>query len=123
MITIKLSYVFKKSEHPVGSDVSIPIGVKKAKFSCNGHINLRYIGDVGGTPLNATNSLEFPIINGRSPNTFSVQFYSANVDQFIIFVEEIGGIPDPNYFLDRPTVIEEIISPDSTEQEVNNDAV
>lgn len=78
------------------------------------------LGTIGTAPINQCVDIEFPIVNGKSPCKFT-SIGENNTYQLLI--TEIGGTPDPNYFSDTPTVIPEIIPDDSTEQEVNNDAI
>lgn len=46
------------------------------------------------------NHIEFPIINGKSPCTFTFRTYSGSTSgtNINLFVEELGGVADPNYF-------------------------
>lgn len=67
--------------------------------------------------MNVGTSFEFPIIDGKSPNTFTIEYWEASATTLHILINELGGIPDPNYFSDTPTVIPEIISDEPTEQE------
>lgn len=88
----------------------LPFGVKSARIRCDPTATIEGIGICN----TAT-------INGKSPCKFR---NLSSIDTTIqIMVEKIGGIPDPNYFSDEPTVIPEIIQHESEEQEVNNDAV
>lgn len=50
-------------------------------------------------------------------------YWGDSTKQIEIVVEELGGIPDPNYFSDTPTVIPEIIPDEPTEQEEKKDAI
>lgn len=119
-----LRFTFNKESYPRGSSISLPYGLKKIKIKVDtGLVTIRELGNIGGGYINIINSIEFPIVDGKSPNTFTIMYWTENTKEIEVFVEELGGIPNPNYFSDTPTVIPEIIPDDSTEQEVNNDAV
>ena len=64
------------------------------------------IGPIGTTAINACTSLEFPIINGTSPNTFTTTFGGMETLTIYVLVEELGGIPDPDYFTREVTASE-----------------
>lgn len=115
---MKLLYVFNKVDFPSGSKIFLPIGIKKIKIRGNaGACSIKELGYISASPINSLPSMEFPIINGKSPNSFTIANWTNEAIDVNILVEELGGIPDPNYFLDTPTVIPEIISDDPTEQE------
>lgn len=67
--------------------------------------------------------IEFPIIAGKSPNTFTISYWDANATVLYILINELGGVPDPNYFSDTTTVIPEIITDEPPEQEEKKDAI
>lgn len=118
---MKLIFRVVKSE---GNSITIPFGIKKCKLVAEGGtIVLENVGPIGSIYINNTIDTEFPIINGKSPCVFKVNSWGSTGSALNIFVTELGGIPDPNYFSNKPTVIEEIISADSTEGEVNKDAI
>lgn len=121
---MQLLYTFNKSTHPQGSKITIPFGIKKMKirFDVDGG-SISEIGWITAQPFNTSTPIEFPIINGRSPNTFTISYLGSNATNVEILLQELGGIPDPNYFSDTPTVIPEIISDEPTEQEEKKDAI
>lgn len=88
-----------------------------------GYSTIKELGSVGTEPFNIGYPYEFPIIDGKSPNTFTIEYWDPNAKLLRILITEIGGIPDPNYFSDAPTVIPEIITNEPTEQEVKKDAI
>lgn len=115
---MKLLYRFDKSEYPVKSKVTLPVGIKKAKITfLGGYCTIAELGSIGTQPMSICVPFEFPIIDGKSPNTFTIEYWEASASALYILINEIGGIPDPNYFSDTPTVIPEIISDEPTEQE------
>lgn len=121
---MKLLYGFNKSVYPNGSKVTLPVGIKKAKFMfLGGYCTIKEVGSIGNHPMNISIPIEFPIIDGKSPNTFTIDYWDTNAKILYILIAEIGGIPDPNYFSDTPTVIPEIISDEPTEQEEKKDAI
>lgn len=105
---MQLLYKFNKSTHPQGSKITIPFGIKKMKirFDVDGG-SISEIGWITAQPFNSSTSIEFPIINGRSPNTFTLSYLGSNTSNVEILLQELGGIPDPNYFSDEPTEQEE----------------
>ena len=50
-----------------------------------------FYGSFSTTPL----TLEFPVIDGKSPCYFKVRQASENAGYLSLNVEEIGGVPDP----------------------------
>ena len=90
---MKLQYVLNVPANG-NATITIPFGVAQVKLrgSVNG------IGHISSAGINQCVSLSFPIVNGKSPNTFTVFNSEANAANFYIFVEKIGGLADPNYF-------------------------
>lgn len=94
------------------------------KIKCDrGSVTILEIGGISSQPFNVCTAIEFPIINGRSPNTFTLTYIGDDTTSVEILLQELGGIPDPNYFSHTPTVIPEIISDEPTEQEEKKDAI
>lgn len=119
-----LRFTFNKESFPKGSSISLPYGLKKIKIKVDtGLVTIMELGNIGGGYLNIIKSIEFPIVDGKSPNTFNILYWNDSTKEIEIFVEELGGIPDPNYFSGTPTVIPEIISDEPTEQEEKKDAI
>lgn len=82
--------------------LTVPFGVKRCKMRSSAQTPIIMgIGPIGTTAINACTSFEFPIINGTSPNTFTTSFGGTEV-----LVEELGGIPDPDYFTREVTASE-----------------
>lgn len=107
---MKLIYTFEKTKYPIGSKITVPFGIRKMKIKCDrGSATLREIGGISSQPFNVCTAIEFPIINGKSPNTFTLSYLDANTTNVEILLQELGGIQDPNYFTDTPSVIPEII--------------
>lgn len=121
---MKILYTFNKSTYPQDSKITIPFGIRKMKIKCDiGSATINEIGGISSQPFNVCTAIEFPIINGRSPNTFTLSYLDDNTNNVEILLQELGGIPDPNYFSDTPTVIPEIIQDELTEQEEKKDAI
>ena len=121
---MKLLYSFTKEKYPRLSFISLPYGLKKIKIKVDsGIVTIANIGNIGSTNINLLTDLQFPIIDGKSPNTFKILYWSDNTKEIQIFIEEIGGVPDPNYFDDTPTIMPEIIQDETTEQEEEQDAI
>ena len=79
-------------------NLTVPFGVKRCKMRSSAQTPIiTGIGPIGATAINACTSLEFPIINGTSPNTFTTTY---------VLVEELGAIPDPDYFTREVTASE-----------------
>lgn len=78
--------------------LTVPFGVKRCKMRSSAQTPIiTGIGPIGTTAINACTSLEFPIINGTSPNTFTT-FGGTDAITIYVLVEELGGTPDPEYF-------------------------
>lgn len=80
----------------------IPLyGAKKIKISTSaGGITFNkafYIDNVG---LNKAQSVEFPIINGKSPEYLTVSYVSQEKITVRVLIEEFGGTPSDTYFED-----------------------
>ena len=86
--------------------LTVPFGVKRCKMRSSAQTPITGIGTIGTTPINACVSLEFPIINGTSPNTFTTTFGGTETLTIYVLVEELGGIPDPDYFTREVTASE-----------------
>lgn len=79
--------------------LTVAFGVKRCKMRSSAQTPIiTGIGPIGTTAINACTSLEFPIINGTSPNTFTTTFGGTETLTIYVLVEELGGIPDPDYF-------------------------
>lgn len=89
----------KKTSYPVRSTITLPYGVKKIKIKASGTGALiKEIGFISSKSINECVSICFPIINEKSPNTFTISYWADNATQIEIFIEELGGTPDPDYF-------------------------
>lgn len=78
--------------------IVLPVGVSQVKMQSSTNVNVSNVGAISSYGFNQCASIRFPIINGKSPNTFTVYNSSDAVVVFYVFVEELGGIPDPDYF-------------------------
>ncbi len=78
--------------------IVLPVGVSQVKMRSSANLTVSNVGTIAGYGLNQCTSIRFPIINGKSPNTFTAYNSSDSVVVFYVFIEELGGIPDPDYF-------------------------
>jgi len=78
--------------------ITLPFGVSQVKLRGSVPMPITGIGQISNAGINQCTSIRFPIIDGKSPNTFSAYNSEANAANFYLFVEELGGIPDPDYF-------------------------
>lgn len=88
-----LKYMFSTS-----GVIKLPIGVKKCKICIDKGGSVNEIGYFGAGNMQNCNTFEFPIINGKSPNTFNVTL-TGEGNRIYFFIEELGGVPDEKYFL------------------------
>lgn len=42
--------------------------------------------------------MEFPTVDGKSPNTFTISYWADSATSLFINVESIGGVPDDKFF-------------------------
>ena len=79
--------------------LTVPFGVKRCKLRCSSQTPIIIgVGPISSAPINTSTSVEFPIINGKSPNTFTTSYAGTETVTIYVFVEELGGTPDPEYF-------------------------
>ena len=94
---MKLQYVLNVPANG-NATITIPFGVAQVKLRGSVDMTVNGIGHISSAGINQRVSLSFPIVNGKSPNTFTVFNSEANAANFYIFVEKIGGLADQNYF-------------------------
>ena len=80
------------------AEITLPFGVSQVKLRGSVPMPITGIGQISNAGINQCTSIRIPIIDGKSPNTFSAYNSEANAANFYLFVEELGGIPDPDYF-------------------------
>lgn len=78
--------------------IELPFGVSKVKLRGGASLTINNVGDISNAGINQCTSLCFPILNGKSPNTFAVYNNGESATNVYIFVEELGGVGDPDYF-------------------------
>lgn len=79
--------------------INLPFGVKKCKLRCGkDSIAIIGIGPVASTAWSSMTDFEFPIVNGYSPCAFTTRNSGAESITINILVEELGGLPQPDYF-------------------------
>lgn len=80
----------------------IPLyGAKKIKIVCSaGGISFNRSFYIDNASFNKAQSVEFPIINGKSPEYLTVTYVSQEKTIVRILIEEFGGKPSATYFED-----------------------
>lgn len=80
--------------------LQIPYGISSCKMRMGTNGMVENVGFVSSAGVNQTTDIKFPIINGKSPNTFKISQTGTpeTVTTFYLLVTELGGIPDPDYF-------------------------
>ena len=75
----------------------LPFGVKKMKINSTAGCESNELGKLTTAAFSQQQSYSFPIIDGSSPNVFT---FKAPSERLVVsvFVEEVGGTPDPDYF-------------------------
>ena len=86
-----------KKKKGIGTIV-LPVGVSQVKIRAAVNVNVLNVGVISNAGINQCNSIRFPIIDGKSPNTFTAFNNGDSVGNLYVFIEELGGIPDPDYF-------------------------
>lgn len=94
---MKLIYEVSVPSKAKGTIV-LPVGVSQVKIRSTVNVNVLNVGAITKTGINQCNSIRFPIINGKSPNTFTAYNNGDSDGYLFVFIEELGGIPDPDYF-------------------------
>lgn len=90
---------FETAEPSSVASIVLPFGVKKCKIRAgSGTLPVTGLGVVSSGAFNTLVDYTFPIINGLSPNTFTFNNTSTTATQLYVLVEELGGLPDPDYF-------------------------
>lgn len=80
----------------------IPIyGAKKIKImTTSGNVSLQSILFIDSASFNKVESIEFPVINNKSPMYLIVSYVSADNIGIRYIIEEFGGTPSETYFED-----------------------
>ena len=78
--------------------IVLPVGVSQVKIRAAVNVNVLNVGVISNAGINQCNSIRFPIIDGKSPNTFTAFNNGDSAGNLYVFIEELGGIPDPDYF-------------------------
>lgn len=92
---MKLQYVLNVPAKG-NATLTIPFGIAQVKLRGSVNMTVSGIGQISDAAINQC--VSFPIVNGKSPNTFTVFNSEARDANFYLFVEKIGGVADPNYF-------------------------
>ena len=80
----------------------IPVyGAKKVKLNCiNGSVLFNKVILINKAYTEESNSIEFPIINGKSPMYLTITALSKENTIVRVLIEEFGGTPSASYFED-----------------------
>lgn len=96
---MKLYYKFSKTDYPVNSKITLPVGIRKAKFRTDGAaVIIGEIGSIGTNSINTCTSLSFPTVDDESPCEFTITYWSDTATALYINIEELGGRPSKTYF-------------------------
>lgn len=93
---MKLLYTVTVNSGSAGS-IILPFGVKKMKINSTAGCESNELGKLTTGAFSQQQAYSFPIIGGSSPNVFT---FKAPSERLVVsvFVEEVGGTPDPDYF-------------------------
>ena len=94
---MKLQYILSVPAKSTAA-ITLPFGVAQVKMRGSVSMSITGIGQISNAGINQCTSIRFPIIDGKSPCTFSAYNSEDNAANFYLFVEELGGIPDSDYF-------------------------
>ena len=81
----------------------IPVyGAKKIKIGCSGGSGMVFNSTIyiSNTLFETMGSIEFPIINGKSPEYLTITYLGKEGLVLRVLIEEFGGTPSPTYFED-----------------------
>lgn len=95
-----MQILFSATIKPSGNKtLTVPYGVKRAKFRSSAQVPVLVgIGPISSSAMNTIQDIEFPLVNGSSPNTFTASFSGTEPITIYCLVQEVGGTPDPDYF-------------------------
>lgn len=81
-------------------ELKVPFGVGSCKMRIGRAGTVENVGTISNAGVNQVNDIKFPIINGKSPNTFIISQTGSpeSTTIFYLLVTELGGLPDPDYF-------------------------
>ena len=71
--------------------IVLPVGVSQVKMRSSTNVTVSNVGSISSYGFNQCVSIRFPIINGKSPNTFTAYNSSDAVVVFYVFCRGIGG--------------------------------
>ena len=80
--------------------LQIPYGVSSCKMRMGANGIVENVGVVSSVGMNQITDIKFPIINGKSPNTFKISQAGSpeTTTTFYLLITELGGIPNSDYF-------------------------
>lgn len=95
-----MKLLYSATIEPSGNKtLTIPFGVKRCKMRSSAQVPIIIgVGPIASGTFNSVTEFEFPIINGKSPNTFTTSYAGTDTISIYLLVQEIGGLPDPDYF-------------------------
>lgn len=70
--------------------IVLPVGVSQVKIRAAVNVNVLNVGIISNEGINQCNSIRFPIIDGKSPNTFTA-YNGDSAGNLYVFIEELGG--------------------------------
>lgn len=94
---MKLLYEVSVPSKATGTIV-LPVGVSQVKIRAAVNVNVLNVGVISNAGINQCNSIRFPIIDGKSPNTFTAFNNGDSAGNLYVLSRNWGGIPDPDYF-------------------------
>nr|DAG64823.1 MAG TPA: hypothetical protein [Caudoviricetes sp.] len=95
-----MKHVYNTTNIKVNDKIPL-FGAKRVRIrTTSGSCTLRFDDNyyVSTTALNSQTPLYFPVIDGKSPLYATVVFVSADTVGLSLFIDEIGGVPDENYW-------------------------
>lgn len=84
---MKLQYVLTVPAKG-NATLTIPFGIAQVKLRGRVNMTVSGIGQITDATINQCVSLSFPIVNGKSPNTFTVLTAKQGPQIFTFFVEK-----------------------------------
>lgn len=73
---------------------------KKVKIGCTDNTTFNNVIFISNTLFESMGSLEFPIINGKSPEYLTITYVPDKPITVNVLIEEFGGKPSATYFED-----------------------
>ena len=86
-----MQILFSATIEPSGNKtLTVPYGVKRAKFRSNAKVPVLVgIGPISSGAMNTIQDIEFPLVNGSSPNTFTASVDGTEKSSFIVWYRRL----------------------------------